>query len=158
MSDPLYKKELLRLAADAAGAGRLPEPQSTGTAHNPACGDKVVVELVLQDGRIAGIAHDTTACVLTQASAAIIGGDVIGLSQDEIVALQESVSAMLLGGDVPGAPFDAYGVFDGVADHRNRHRCVLLPIEALLAAFAASEPSDKGGKGSEHGRPPFTLA
>ena len=30
MSDPLYKKELLRLAADAIGAGRLSSPDATG--------------------------------------------------------------------------------------------------------------------------------
>ena len=148
MSDPLYKKELLRLAADAAGAGRLPAPQASGAAHNPACGDRVVVDLVIEDGRIAGIAHDTKACVLTQASAAIIGGELVGLSHVEIVALHESVRAMLTGGDVPAAPFDTYAVFDGVADHRNRHRCVLLPIEAVLDAFAVSEAADKGGKGS----------
>jgi NifU-like protein involved in Fe-S cluster formation len=147
MSDPLYKKELLRLAADAAGAGRLSAPDTTGAAHNPACGDKVVVDLVIEDGRIAGIAHDTKACVLTQASAAIIGGELVGLSHMEIVTLHESVRAMLDGGEAPAAPFDVYTVFDGVADHRNRHRCVLLPIEAVLAAFAASEAADKGRKG-----------
>ena len=42
MSDPLYRKELLRLAADAAGAGRLTHPDARATAHNPACGDRAV--------------------------------------------------------------------------------------------------------------------
>ena len=55
MSDPLYKKELLRLAADAHGAGRLAGATATGHAHNPICGDKVVVDLVLEDGRISEI-------------------------------------------------------------------------------------------------------
>ncbi len=40
MADPLYKKEILRLAADAHGAGRLGEPHVTGVAHNPTCGDR----------------------------------------------------------------------------------------------------------------------
>jgi NifU-like protein involved in Fe-S cluster formation len=137
MSDPLYKKELLRLAADAVGAGRLSVPCGTASAHNPACGDKVTVDVALEGGRIAAIAHDTKACVLTQASAAILSSGASGMDREEIVSLHRAVAAMLSGGSAPDAPFDTYSVFDGVADHRNRHRCVLLPIEAAIAAFDA---------------------
>jgi len=136
MNDPLYKKALLRLAANAAGAGRLPDPHCTGTAHNPTCGDKVIVDLAIEDDRIVGIAIEAKACVLTQASASILGGDATGLCRDEIAALHEAVSAMLAdGNDAPAAPFNTYAEFDGAAEHRNRHRCVLLPIEAVMLAF-----------------------
>jgi NifU-like protein involved in Fe-S cluster formation len=137
MSDPLYKKALLRLAADAVGAGRLSVPCGTASAHNPTCGDKVTVDVALEDGRIAAIAHDTKACVLTQASAAILSSGAAGMDREEIMRLHGAVIAMLTGGNAPDAPFDTYSVFDGVADHRNRHRCVLLPIEAAIAAFDA---------------------
>ena len=146
MSDPLYKRELLRLAADATGSGRLSEPHGTGLAHNPTCGDRVVVDLALEDGRIAGLAHSAKACVLTQASAAILGAELVGLSRSEVLSLHESVNAMLMGGGAPAAPFDCYEHFRGAAEHRNRHRCVLLPIEAVLDAFDASEAPDKGRK------------
>jgi nitrogen fixation protein NifU and related proteins len=143
MSDPLYKRELLRLAAGASGAGRLPHPCHTGTAHNPACGDKVTVDIAGAGGRIEALAHHTMACVLTQASAAILGAEGAGMSRAEVEALHDAVAAMLEGGEVPPAPFDAFAVFDGVADHPARHTCVLLPIKALLAAFdaAAGQPS-----------------
>jgi nitrogen fixation protein NifU and related proteins len=140
MTDPLYRKELLRLAADAAGAGRLPDPHGTGTAHNPTCGDRVTVDIAIEDDRITGIALESKACVLTQASASILGADAAGLCRSELLKLHEAVSAMLSeGGDPPLAPFGTYQVFDGVCVHRNRHRCVLLPIEAALIAFDALE-------------------
>ena len=148
MSDPLYKRELLRLAANATGSGRLPDPCGTGTAHNPTCGDKVVMDVALADGRILALAHHTMACVLTQASAAILGADATGMSRGEVKALQEQVAAMLEGGPLPHAPFDAFSVFDGVAEHKNRHKCVLLPIEAVLAALDASEGGEAGGQRS----------
>jgi NifU-like protein involved in Fe-S cluster formation len=139
MSDALYRKDLLRLAADAAGAGRLARPDASATAHNPACGDRVTVDLALENGRIVAIAHSTQACVLTQASAAILGAEAGGLNRAEIAALADSIRAMLKGGHPPMAPFDAYKVFDGVAGHAGRHKCVLLPLEALLEALESVE-------------------
>jgi len=144
MSDPLYRKELLRLAADATGAGRLPSACFTGQAFNPTCGDRVTIDIALEENRIAGIAHATKACVLTQASAAILGAELVGFSRDEVLQLREKVADMLGGGDRPDAPFDAFGAFDGVVPHANRHNCVLLPLDAVLAAFDASDARKPG--------------
>jgi len=140
MSDPLYKREILRLAADAHGAGHLDGPHLHGSAHNPACGDKIEVDLTLAGDRITSLAHVTKACVLAQASAAILGRDAKGLSRSDIQKLRTRVKAMLANeADVPLPPFDAYGAFDGVAPFRNRHACVLLPIDAVLAALETSD-------------------
>lgn len=149
MSDPLYKREILRLAADAHGAGQLDGPHVHGTAHNPACGDKIEMDVTIEDGRIAALAHETKACVLTQASAAILGRDAMGLSRAQIEKLRADVAAMLAeSAKAPAPPLDAYAAFDGVAGFRNRHTCVLLPIDALLAAFDRSNPQKLGGKGT----------
>ena len=144
MSDPIYRKEVLRLAADAAGAGRLAEPSASATAHNPACGDRVTVDLSVADGRITALAHHTQACVLTQASAAILGSDAVGLDRGEIAALATSVRAMLKGGEPPMAPFNIYSIFDGVGGHMGRHRCVMLPLEAALEALDVLESAKPG--------------
>src|SRR5690348_3410610 len=96
MSDPLYKKEILRLAADAHGAGHLDQPHINGDAHNPACGDKVHVELALDGrGRVTAMAHDTKACVLAQASASILGQSLKGASRDDVEDLANAVALML---------------------------------------------------------------
>jgi NifU-like protein involved in Fe-S cluster formation len=68
----------------------------------------------------------------------------IGLTRNEVAALHDCVAAMLDGAEPPTAPFDAFSAFDGVADHKSRHRCVLLPFEAVLAALDASESSHPG--------------
>lgn len=149
MSDPLYKREILRLAADAHGAGHLEGPHAHGSAHNPACGDRVEMDLSLEHGgRVAALAHQTKACVLTQASAAILGRDAKGLTRHEVEDLRTTVAAMLSeGAHVPAPPFNVYAEFEGAATYRNRHTCILLPIDALLAAFDASEPEKLGGIG-----------
>ena len=144
MSDPLYRKEILRLAADANGHGRLAQPHRTGTAYNPTCGDKVTVDLALDpQGHVIAAAQEAKACVLTQASASILGERLKGATQEEVETLANEVAAMLANDGVPPkAPFDAYAAFQGAVTHRNRHRCVLLPIEAALDAFE-SEPNQQ---------------
>ena len=143
MSDPLYSKELLRLAADAHGAGRLANANATGHAHNPVCGDKVVVDLVLEDGHVAKIGLEAKACVLTQASASILGKSLKDATRSDVEALQGAIRAMLEArGPVPGRPFDDYAAFDAALAYPSRHTCVLLPIEAVLAAFDASETEE----------------
>jgi NifU-like protein involved in Fe-S cluster formation len=140
MSDPLYRKELLRLAADAHGAGRLTAPHATGTAFNPACGDKVTVDLALADGRVSAMGHDTKACVLAQASASILGSALMGADRARVEALRGEIAAML-GAQAapPEEPFGAYAAFEGAVEYESRHRCVLLPVEAVLAAFDAEQ-------------------
>jgi NifU-like protein involved in Fe-S cluster formation len=137
LSDPLYRRDLLRLAADASAAGRLPAPDASGTAHNPACGDRVTVDLELDAGRIAALRHHTHACVLAQASAAILAQAAVGLDRQGLAALSLGVGEMLRQGAPP--PRADYAVFDGVAAHAGRHRCVLLPLEAALMALESGE-------------------
>ncbi len=153
MSDPLYRKEILRLAADAVGAGQLSGPHATATAHNPTCGDKVTVDLSMDaDGRVTAMAHDTKACVLAQASASILGRSIMGASREDIETLANDIAAMLVTKAPPPAPpFEAYAAFDGAVEHRTRHRCVMLPVEAVLAAFenAESETPEPRGIGAK---------
>lgn len=142
-NDPLYRREILRLAADATGAGHLPAPDATGTAHNPACGDRVTVELTLAGGRVTALAHVSQACVLTQASAALLAGAAPGLTGAELAALADRVQAFLKGAQAP----EGFGVFDGVADHAGRHVCVLLPFQAVLTALQATEKGTERPQG-----------
>jgi len=140
--DPLYRREVLRLAADAIGAGHLAAPDASATAHNPACGDKVTVELALEAGRITALAHTSRACVLTQASAALLATKAPGQSQADLRALADRVRAFLAGAAAP----DGYQAFDGVAGHAGRHVCVLLPFEAALKALEGAEIGAERGQ------------
>lgn len=137
LSDPLYRRELLRLAADATGAGRLASPDASASLHNPACGDRVTVELALAGERITALAHVTQACVLTQASAALLAGAAPGCDEASLSGLAERVRAFLKGAPAP----DGYGVFEGVTGHAGRHVCVMLPLEAALKALESAKRS-----------------
>ncbi len=137
-SDPLYGQALLRLAADAAGAGRLAAPDASATASNPACGDRVTVDVTLDAGCVTALAHDTHACILTQASASALAAAAPGLDRTALTALEAGVNAMLKHGTPP--PLPAYAAFGAAAALPGRHVCVLLPFRALQDALESAEP------------------
>ena len=136
MRDPLYAKDLLRLAASATGAGVFSPCDAKGDASNPVCGDRVTVTLTRDtNGQIIRLGHDTHACVLAQASAAILGAHLPGAASADVAALRANVVSMLRGEGIPAAPFADYAALLGAAQHRNRHSCVLLPIDAVINAL-----------------------
>ncbi len=147
MSDLLYQKSLLRLAARATGAGRLEPRDGSATVSNPLCGDRVTIDLRCTGGRIDAAAHDTRACVLCQASAVLIAERGLGLDRAGAAAVAESVRAFLARpADGPPPGWEEISAMAPVADVPSRHRCVLLPFDALDRAFAAIE--DGGGTGA----------
>lgn len=141
--DLLYRRDLLRLAADASHAGHLPRAHASASEHNPACGDRVTVELALEGQRIVAVAHDTHACVLAQASAALLAGLGPGRDKAGLKALAMGVEAMLAGGPPPDP---GYGAFAGATALPGRHVCVMLPLRAALRALEGAEPGSSGTK------------
>ena len=138
MSDDLYAKELLRWAADVSRAGHLPDPKRAGTVNNAMCGDKVTMEFAVDPTHeILDCKHETKACVLTQASAAILAAHAAGESADSLARVKTKVTAMLKdGAAAPTGKWSAYAIFAPVREHKSRHTCVLLPLEAAEKALS----------------------
>lgn len=137
MNDDLYQQALLDLAHTAHGAGALPAPDGTALRDSPLCGDRVRVQVALAGGRIEALAHDVKGCLLCRAAASLLGLHGAGLDAAQARALHGQVAAMLAG-EAPPPGWPELALFAPVRPHRNRHGCVLLPFEALVAAIDAS--------------------
>ena len=141
----IYSAGLLRLAAEATGAGRLAERDAGAEILNPTCGDRIAVDVGLAEGRIAALGYEVHACVLTQASASLLGRHAAGRTAAEIRTVAEQIEAMLRGGsELPAGKWADYDVFAPVRAHKSRHECVMLPLRALLAALDAGGAKDRG--------------
>jgi nitrogen fixation NifU-like protein len=137
MRDEIYQTELLRLAARARAAGRLDAADRTARVDNPLCGDRVTVDLKLDpEGRIEAIGFEVKACMICQAAASVLGEHGPGHAAEEIAEVGREVAEMLKA-DHPPAPeeIEEFRAFLPVRSHKSRHRCVLLPFEAIARAF-----------------------
>jgi NifU-like protein involved in Fe-S cluster formation len=140
----IYNARMLRLAAEAAGAGRLTERDGSAEIVNPVCGDRIRVDVRTEAARIAAIGYEVHACVLTQASASLLGRHAVDRTAAEIRELAAQIEAMLRAeGEAPAGAWSGYAALEPVRAHTSRHQCVMLPLRALLAALAAGASRDR---------------
>lgn len=140
MSDELYPRDMLRTASDIRFAGTLPDARGTATLDNPFCGDRVSFDVTLEAGRIKTLRHRVKACVICQASAALLAAEAEGRTADDILHLGDELMAGLKKDAQPLLPgHPAFDLFSGITKHRARFACVLLPFEALEAATRDAE-------------------
>ena len=138
MSGGLYTGGIKELAAADSAPKSLPSPDRRVSLDNPFCGDRVDLEVNIDEGRLTELAQVVRGCMLCQASANAVAQSAVGLSAVEIEAVAGSLAAMLKGeanSDWPPKGWDTLALFAAVSRHKSRHGCVTLPFTALLKAF-----------------------
>jgi nitrogen fixation NifU-like protein len=141
MQDDLYQQAILDLARKATGHGRLEAPQVSVRVDNPLCGDRVTLDLDLEDGRVSALGHQVRGCLLCQAAAAVIGARAPGQTAVALLENTQRLRQLIVGG--PGAEGRAaidglwpeLAAFAPVHRYKSRHECVLLPFVALGRAL-----------------------
>jgi NifU-like protein involved in Fe-S cluster formation len=143
--DDLYSAKILSLAANMPCAGRLPHPQATAERTSRLCGSRVVVDVVVAEGRVVAFAQDVRACALGQAAAAILGDQVIGARIEEVEAARDALRTLLKTGEGAPQPHELGGRFADLAvlaqvkDYPARHASTLLAFEAATEAARRAE-------------------
>ena len=134
MTEPLYTRDILRLAASIPGQREFDKIDGA-EVRSPTCGSRVVMRVSLDaDGRVATVEQAVEACAFGQASAALVGNHANGLDRAEAEAALMRVEAWLDGaGDVP---WPGMAVLEPARGRRGRHGAILLPFRALVAAIA----------------------
>ncbi len=135
MTEAIYQKQIIDLARARSGAGRLEAPQGVATVDNPLCGDRVTMELSLDGETVSALAHKVRGCLLCEAAASMIGRHAIGTTPRALRDVAGVMDAMVKRSCQPPADWPEAEVFTPVREAKSRHRCVLLPFEALLAAL-----------------------
>lgn len=134
--DDVYNLRILELAADIPRSERLPHPDATATAQSKLCGSTITVDVAASGGRITDYGQTVKACLLGQASAAVVGREVVGTSFSEMRAVGATMRAMLKEkGPPPHGRWADLGLLEPVRDYRHRQASTLLVFDALERAL-----------------------
>lgn len=136
MIDALYSAQILTLAANMPGAGRLAAPQGSAEKVSKLCGSRVRVDVILdKSGRVTDFAQDVQACALGQASAAVLGAHLTGADLEEIEKARADLRAMLKdGANPPTGRFSDLAMLEPVKAYPARHASTMLAFEAAAEA------------------------
>lgn len=148
--DDIYNQRIFELAAAIPHSARLDHPHCSARAHSKLCGSTVEVDLTLDGDRISDFGQTVKACLLGQASAAIVGREIVGTPADEFRAVAAAMRRMLKeGGPRPEGRWADLGLLEPVKDYPHRHASTLLVFDAVERALdqarAVEAPSAAAG-------------
>ena len=136
MALALYSNAILRLATSLVHDDRLEHPAASADVRAPLCGSRISADIALdQAGILQQIALRANACALGQASAAILIKYATGNTRQSIQHRRDALSDFLLGGSAGNLDWPELNEFAIARDYPARHGAILLPYDAVLAAF-----------------------
>ncbi len=134
----LYQDAIKQFAHADHGRGQLADATAEAKLDNPLCGDRVRMQVEMASGHIAAIAHETKGCLLCRAAASVIGAHAVGQDEEAIESVATALENMLKNETPVPAGWPELSMFKPARAYPSRHRCVLLPFRALLAALTES--------------------
>ena len=139
MSEPLYTRDILRLASAIPHLGLLDHPDGTADLRSPTCGSRVVVTVKLDgQGRVVELGQNVSACAFGQASAALMAAHAIGQSKQQLSVALEAIENWLrhrVQASLHDTPWPGLETLEPARPKTGRHGAILLPFRALLAAI-----------------------
>ena len=135
----LYQDVILDHSRHPRHFGPLEHATHNATGHNPLCGDRVMVHLIVNcEGRIGDIKFEGKGCAISQASASLMTDMLIGRSVAEAEALMESFVHLVKGEDASGLAEDdleRLSVMAGVSAFPMRVKCATLAWHTMKSAL-----------------------
>jgi nitrogen fixation protein NifU and related proteins len=126
----LYQEVILDHSRHPRHFGELENATHKAEGHNPLCGDRVNVMLVLdKDNRVADIKFTGKGCAISQASASMMTDMLLGRTLDEAQALMDGFVHLVKGEEAPGLSADDrehLDVMAGLSEFPMRVKCATL--------------------------------
>lgn len=141
-AEGLYQDAIKRFAQAAHGHGQLAAATAEAKLDNPLCGDRVRLQVAVVSDRIAAIAHQTRGCLLCRAAAAVVGLRAPGQDEADIQAAVDGLEDLLKNDGAAPVDWPELAMFEPARAYPGRHRCILLPFRALLAALRGVPATD----------------
>lgn len=121
----LYHEHVLEHYKKPRGAGTLADATVRFDDSNPLCGDRIHVDLKIENDTIVSARHVSSGCAVSQAGASMLFERLEGMKVADVLALPKEEI------------MDEFGSALSVA----RIKCALLGLSAVKKALVKSQPS-----------------
>lgn len=136
--DDLYRRVIMDHYKTPRNRGELEAGSVTVNLNNPTCGDRISLQLQIEDGIVRDAKFTGEGCSISMSSASMMTDAVKGKTADEALVLADKFSSLMKGEAVEFDEYEDIEALSGVNKFPARIKCATLAWNALR-------------KGVEHG-------
>ncbi|HLR09474.1 MAG TPA: SUF system NifU family Fe-S cluster assembly protein [Bacillota bacterium] len=131
--DTLYRQVILDHYKNPRNRGALEGDALTVDMNNPTCGDRIQLQLQINDDIVQDAKFTGEGCSISMASASMMTEAIKGKTIDEALRMSQLFSDMMLGKDVDTDAFDLDDIeaLQGVSQFPARIKCATLAWKAM---------------------------
>jgi nitrogen fixation NifU-like protein len=129
--DDLYRRVIMDHYKNPRNRGTLDDQSVTVSLNNPTCGDRIELQLQLEDGIVKQAKYTGEGCSISMSSASMMTEAVKGKKLDEALGLAEKFSQFIKGEPVEFDEYEDIEALSGVSKFPARIKCATLAWNAL---------------------------
>ncbi|MCP3032806.1 SUF system NifU family Fe-S cluster assembly protein [Halobacillus sp. A1] len=131
--DTLYRQVIMDHYKNPRNRGAVEGDHLTVDMNNPTCGDRIQLQLQVEDGIVEDAKFDGEGCSISMSSASMMTQAIKGKSVDDALKMSHVFSEMMLGNDVENDNLDLGDIeaLQGVAKFPARIKCATLAWKAM---------------------------
>jgi len=139
--DTLYRQVIMDHYKNPRNRGELEGDSLTINMNNPTCGDRIQLQMKVEDGKIADAKFVGEGCSISLSSASMMTQAVKGKTVEEALALSDIFSNIMQGKDYDEDQFDLGDIeaLQGVCKFPARIKCATLAWKAMEKGLNTEE-------------------
>lgn len=137
--DDLYRRVIMDHYKQPRNRGTFDAEAVTINLNNPTCGDRIALQLRMEDGIVQEARYTGEGCSISMASASMMTEAVKGKTIHEALELADRFSTMVKGEAVEFEEYEDIEALSGVSKFPARIKCATLAWNALRKGVEESE-------------------
>src|SRR5690625_4280128 len=135
--DTLYRQVIMDHYKAPRNKGNIDGEVLTVDMNNPTCGDRIQLQLQVEDDVVRDVKFNGEGCSISIASASMMTEAIKGKKIDDALKMSELFSEMMMGEDVDAEDLDLEDIeaLQGVAKFPARIKCATLAWKAMEKGF-----------------------
>ncbi|MEJ8306926.1 Fe-S cluster assembly sulfur transfer protein SufU [Saccharibacillus sacchari] len=129
--DDLYRRVIMDHYKNPRNKGKFEDEGVTIDLNNPTCGDKISLQLQLEQGIVKNARYTGDGCSISMSSASMMTEAVKGKTLPQALELAERFSALMKGEEVEFGEYEDIEALSGVNKFPARIKCATLAWNAL---------------------------
>lgn len=138
MIDDLYQEVIIDHSKKPRNFGKMEGSSAKAEGFNPLCGDRLTLQLRLDNDVVTDVKFTGAGCAISMASASLMSEALKGKTRQEAEALFERFHLLLTSEAGKSEGLGKLAVFSGVREYPARVKCATLAWHTLHAALENS--------------------